>query len=312
MQQTTKIEAVAETFTGAEGNALRADRYGESGMPVILLHGGGQTRNAWGGAARTLAGEGFVTYTLDQRGHGASGWSAEGDYRHTAFAADLEKVAATIATRHGGQRPIAIGASFGGLIALLTQGLARQSGRTEPFAALVFVDITLRTSDEGADRIRGFMRSHAVEGFATVEDAADAVAAYMPHRPRPKSNAGLQKNLRQGDDGRWRWHWDPRFMDGPMRIDSDREDVDEALISAARNLDVPTLLVRGASSELVHEEHAREFLSLATKAEYVDVAGARHMVAGDANDSFTASLLQFLRKLPASRSPRNATSGPIC
>lgn len=298
MEQTIKIEAAPESFIGAEGQTLRADRYGEHGRPVLLLHGGGQTRNAWGGAARTLAGEGFVTYTLDQRGHGASDWSAEGDYRHTAFAADLQTIAALIAARHGGVKPIAIGASFGGLIALLTQGLAQQSGRDEPFAALVFVDITLRTSDEGADRIRGFMRSHAVDGFATVDDAADAVAAYMPHRPRPKSNAGLQKNLRQGPDGRWRWHWDPRFMDGPMRIDSDREAVDDVLVSAAKGLDVPTLLVRGASSELVHEEHAREFLQLATRAEYVDVAGARHMVAGDANDSFTQSLLQFLQKLP--------------
>lgn len=288
-------DAFPEIFRGTEGNKLCADRYGETGQPIVLLHGGGQTRNAWGGTARSLSQEGFVCYTLDQRGHGDSDWSDGGDYRHTSFAADLALVASEVAARHGGVAPIAIGASFGGLIALLTQGLAKQSGVRAPFQGLVFVDITLRTSDEGADRIRGFMRSNADEGFATVEDAADAVAAYMPHRPRPKSNAGLQKNLRQRPDGRWRWHWDPRFMDGPMRIDSDREDVDSALIDSATHLDVPTLLVRGASSELVHKEHAEEFLALAKGAEYVDVAGARHMVAGDANDTFTTALSAFLR-----------------
>jgi pimeloyl-ACP methyl ester carboxylesterase len=198
MGQTTRIEAAPENFVGAEGNALCADRYGESGVPVILLHGGGRTRNAWGGAARALAGEGFVAYTLDQRGHGASNWSPEGDYRHTAFAADLEKVAALIAERHGNVDPIAISASFGGLIALLTQGLAHEAGRTAPFAALVFVDINLRTSDEGADRIRGFMRSHAAEGFATVDDAAVAVAAYMPQeqcRPPEEPAPGRRRPL---------------------------------------------------------------------------------------------------------------------
>jgi pimeloyl-ACP methyl ester carboxylesterase len=151
------------------------------------------------------------------------------------------------------------------------------------------------------------MRSNAKDGFATVDEAADAVAAYMPHRPRPKSTRGLQKNLRQRPDGRWRWHWDPLFMDGEMKIDSDRDAVDADLVHAAASLAVPTLLVRGASSELVQEEHARDFLALARKAEYVDVAGTRHMVAGDANDQFTESLAEFLSRAETSAGERQAT-----
>jgi pimeloyl-ACP methyl ester carboxylesterase len=286
---------VTETFIGAAGNHLVADRYGESGSPVILLHGGGQTRNAWGGTAASLAAQGRVAYTLDQRGHGDSDWVEGGDYRHTSFAADLLRVADELTRRHGAA-PIAIGASFGGLIALLTQGLAARQRKAPLFSALVFVDITLRTDEDGANRIRSFMRAHAQEGFASVDEAADAVAAYMTHRPRPKNTRGLEKNLRRRPDGRWRWHWDPRFMDGEMRIDSDRDAVDTELVAAAASLEVPTLLVRGASSELVHEEHAREFLDLAKRAEYVDVAGARHMVAGDANDTFTEALSSFLAR----------------
>ena len=294
----THSAATIETFAGAAGNALVVERHGEEGAPVLLLHGGGQTRHAWAGSARVLAGLGYVAYALDQRGHGDSAWVDDGDYRHVAFAADLATVAAQIEARHG-TRPIAIGASFGGLIALLTQGLAAVQERPAPFRALVFVDITLRTSDEGAERIRGFMRANAADGFASVEKAADAVAAYMSHRPRPRGNEGLRRNLRQRPDGRWRWHWDPRFMDGEMRIDSDREVVDASLVAAARNLAVPTLLVRGGSSELVHQEHADEFLSLARGAEYVDVAGARHMVAGDANDQFTTAVTGFLARTAA-------------
>ncbi|MDB5719676.1 MAG: alpha/beta hydrolase, partial [Alphaproteobacteria bacterium] len=267
----TKPEPVQEVFIGAGGNRLIADRFGESGNPVLLLHGGGQTRHAWSGTAAALAAQGRVAYSMDQRGHGDSDWDPQGDYRHTAFAADLRLVATELARRHGAQ-PIAIGASFGGLIALFTEGLAVRDLGEGLFAALVLVDITLRTSDEGADKIRGFMRSKSLEGFASVDEAAEAVAAYMPHRPKPKSNKGLQKNLRQRPDGRWRWHWDPRFMDGEMRIDSDRQAVDPDLVKAAETLSVPTLLVRGASSELVHEEHAQEFLGLAKDAEYLDVA----------------------------------------
>lgn len=294
----SKPQPVTESFFGAAGNRLIADRYGETGDPVLLLHGGGQTRHAWGGTAAAMAAQGRVAYTLDQRGHGDSDWVEGGDYRHTSFAADLLIVADELSRRHG-MAPIAIGASFGGLIALLTQGIAARQRHEPLFRALVFVDITLRTDEEGADRIRGFMRANATEGFASVEEAADAVAAYMTHRPRPKNTRGLQKNLRQRPDGRWRWHWDPRFMDGEMRIDSDRDAVDADLVAAAASLKVPTLLVRGASSELVHEEHAREFLDLAKRAEYVDVAGARHMVAGDANDQFTSSLSDFLTRAAA-------------
>jgi pimeloyl-ACP methyl ester carboxylesterase len=54
--------------------------------------------------------------------------------------------------------------------------------------------------------------------------------------------------------------------------------------------------VRGASSELVQESHAQEFMSLAPHAEYADVAGARHMVAGDRNDQFSQAIQAFLAR----------------
>jgi pimeloyl-ACP methyl ester carboxylesterase len=107
----------------------------------------------------------------------------------------------------------------------------------------------------------------------------------------------LKKNLRLHPDGRWRWHWDPRFLDGARPINSNRNEVEAALIEAARRITIPALLVRGASSELVKEAHAREFLDLVPHAEYVDVADARHMVAGDRNDHFASVILDFLNRL---------------
>jgi len=161
---------------------------------------------------------------------------------------------------------------------------------------LVLVDVTPRVDSAGIDKIQGFMRAHG-EGFGSVAEAAEAVAAYLPHRPRPRSHEGLKKNLRLHADGRWRWHWDPRFLDGRRPVDGRRAETEERLIAAARGLKIPAMLVRGGSSELVQEEHAREFLELVPHARFADVSGARHMVAGDKNDQFAAAIMDFLEDL---------------
>jgi pimeloyl-ACP methyl ester carboxylesterase len=295
---TRTITPASATFTGASGNALAADVFGESGRPVLLLHGGGQTRHAWRATASAMAQDGWVAYALDQRGHGDSDWVENGAYDFNDFAADAKAVAIELARRHG-IKPVAIGASLGGISALVAEGEVERAGGDNIFSALVLVDITPRVDGEGVSRIHSFMRAHAQQGFGSITEAAQAVADYLPHRPRPKSNEGLKKNLRLSPDGRWRWHWDPRFLDGPRAVGANREGTERALVDAARRIAIPALLVRGASSELVKEAHAKEFLDLVPHAEYVDVRGARHMVAGDRNDHFADAVLGFLGKLPA-------------
>jgi pimeloyl-ACP methyl ester carboxylesterase len=280
---------MSRTFLGANGNRLVASEMGAAGRPVLLLHGGGQTRHAWSKTARRLAEAGFHAVTLDQRGHGDSEWPPEGGYAFTDFADDAAAVAQQLAAEQNA-KPIAIGASLGGIAALLA--LARAGGPV--FGGLILVDIVPQMDPKGVDHIQGFMRARAAEGFATIEEAAEAVAAYLPHRPRPTSLDGLKKNLRRHPDGRWRWHWDPRFLDGPRSINTDWEEVGRTLDAATRALAVPTLLVRGGSSELVTNEAARAFIAAAPGAEYVDVADARHMVAGDRNDVFANAILHFL------------------
>ena len=289
-------EPATAVFTGAAGNRLVADVYGAHGPPVLLLHGGGQTRHSWRETALRLVAAGSVAYALDQRGHGDSDWIPDGSYAFRDFAADAALVADAV-TAPAGQAPVVVGASLGGIAALLAEGAAAQTGRAPISSALVLVDIAPRVDAEGVAKIQGFMRAHAQNGFASITEAADAVAAYLPHRPRPRSQEGLRKNLRLDPDGRWRWHWDPRFLDGPRPVRAAREEIEAALTDAARRIRVPAMLVRGTSSELVTEDHVREFLELVPHAEYMDVAGARHMVAGDRNDHFSAAILGFLGKL---------------
>jgi pimeloyl-ACP methyl ester carboxylesterase len=293
------VQSTAASFTGAAGNKLIADVYGREGPPVLLLHGGGQTRHAWRKTAEMLARMGRTAYAVDQRGHGDSEWVADGAYTFPDFAADARALAQALTERSGGAKPVAVGASLGGIASMLAEGDAERT-RGNLFSALVLVDITPRVDLDGVAKVQGFMRAHAKEGFASVAEAAEAVAAYLPHRPRPRSHEGLKKNLRLHPDGRWRWHWDPRFLDGRRRVGPGGGAVEQALVEAARRVTVPALLVRGASSELVQEAHAKEFLELVPHASYVDVSGARHMVAGDRNDAFASAISNFLSGLKSS------------
>jgi len=276
-----------------DGLTLAADAYGPpDGPPILFFHGGGQTRHAWGGTARLLGDKGWRATTVDLRGHGESDWAphreVEGDgYTLDDFAADVRAVAAIQSSP-----PVLIGASLGGLASLTAigeapEGLAVASG-------LVLVDVAPRLEQEGIDRIAEFMLGN-LDGFASLDEVADAVAAYNPHRPRPKDLSGLRKNVRLRDDGRWYWHWDPAFLLGG-RIDETRSVRNEGrLEDAARAVALPALLVRGRQSDVLSEEGVRHTLELMPQARYVDVGGAGHMVAGDRNDAFNDAVVEFLR-----------------
>jgi len=276
---------VTRRYTGAKGVELVADVGGDPRAPtIILLHGGGQTRHSWGGAMRQLVLRGYHVINLDARGHGDSQWAADGDYSLEVLAKDLECVIETLKSR-----PALVGASMGGATALLVAG-----AHANPVAAaLVLVDIVPRIDTGGAAKIRSFMSSGG-KGFGTLQEASDAVAAYNPHRPRPKSNAGLMKNLRLRIDGRLYWHWDPRVLQQVRHAEpplfADR------LNSAAEQVRIPTLLVRGLESDIVTEAAVTDFRAHLPQLEVFDVSGAGHMVAGDKNDAFNQGVFEFMQR----------------
>ncbi len=290
-QDSLRKPGVERVFETRGGLKLVADTWGDpSDPPILFAHGGGQTRHAWGNTARALGSDGWYTVSIDQRGHGDSDWAPDGDYRFDVFAEDLIDVAGVLP-----QPPVAVGASLGGGSALIAEGEKVANGEQGAFSALILVDITPRVEKKGADRIIKFMTANLEHGFATLDEAADSIAEYLPHRPRPKDLSGLAKNLRLGDDGRYRWHWDPRFV-------NDREKLDrmarvDRMNNAAKNLRLPTLLVRGGQSDLVTVDAAQEFQELVPHAKFADVSGAGHMVAGDRNDAFTQAVIDFLNTI---------------
>lgn len=289
------LDPVRLRLRGAGGIELVADRYGPADGPTVLfLHGGGQTRHSWKQTGAQLGAAGIRAVTLDARGHGDSQWALDRDYRYEAMVGDVLAVLEQL----GGGPAVLVGASMGGITGLL----ATAAPGGDAISALVLVDIVTRPEPEGVDRVVTFLNKNP-EGFATVEEAADAVAEYMPHRPRPKSTAGLLRNLRKRD-GRWYWHWDPGIL-GDKGHDPDERA--RNLEGVARALTIPVLLVRGLKSDVVSAEGAAEFQALVPHAEIVEIGNAAHTAAGDDNDAFTEAVSQFvLREGAGTSAPRRA------
>lgn len=255
---------------------------------MVFLHGGGQTRRSWGKAAAAVAARGWQAVTVDLRGHGESDWSDDGDYRVVSFAGDVQEVLRTLPPR-----PVLVGASLGGFTSMLL------AGELSPgiASAVVLVDIVPNMDQSGANRIHAFMAERVESGFGSLDEVADAIAEYNPHRPRPTDLDGLTTNLRRARAGIGTGI--RKFISGtaafpPFEVtDPDRM---HAAVEAILRGGVPMLLVRGQMSDLVSQERADEFLARFPQVEFTDVRGAGHMVAGDRNDIFAGAVLDFLAR----------------
>ena len=274
-------------FKVDSGLELVASEWGDANDPlVILMHGGGQTRHAWGSTGEILSKSGFYVLSLDLRGHGDSQWHPDGDYLIESYKGDLVSILNQV-----GKPASLVGASLGGMVSL---SLASDLNKKDLVSALVMVDIGLYPNEKGSNEIVSFMQS-GIKGFANLNEASDAVSAYLPHRKRPRDNRGLEKNLRLKEDGIYYWHWDPRFLD--ERDDDSRENQKEKNIRLAKNISIPTLLIRGALSNVVTQKEVDDFLTIIPHSEFQEIEKAAHMVAGDRNDIFANSAIKFLKKI---------------
>lgn len=276
------------TFRGVNDVTLVADEWnGQGASPdgrpsILMLHGGGQNRFSWKNTGQILGEQGFHVVALDSRGHGDSDYAPGADYALETLRGDVLRVIDAI-----GRPVVLIGASMGGLTGIL----AADKAGPQKVTKLVLVDVVPRYDKAGSARIRDFMFSH-IHGFGSLEDAADAVAAYLPHRTRPRNPEGLKKNLRHRN-GRWYWHWDPKLMTKP---EDDPQLRVEKMERAAMDLTIPILLIRGKLSDVVSVDGVKDFLEKVPTAEFVELSDAGHTAAGDDNDAFTDAVVQFVTR----------------
>jgi len=270
------------TFRGRAGLPLVASRWGAGrGRTVLLLHGGGQTRHSWRRSAGLLRAHRTVV-APDARGHGESGWSPDGDYRMPTLCDDVLCVLDQI-----GAPTVIVGASLGGLTGLM----AAERAGPAVVTGLVLVDAVPHYDPAGSRRIRDFMRDRP-DGFATVDEAAAHLARFRPEA-HPPSTDRVRRNLREGQDGRWYWHWDPAFM---FRPDNDPIRYVSRMERAAEAITVPVLLIRGAHSDVVRADGVRRLLRVTPHARVVELPGVVHTGPGERNDAFAAVLTGFVEQ----------------
>jgi pimeloyl-ACP methyl ester carboxylesterase len=284
-------ESTLRRLTRPDGVGLAVEGFGpEDGSPIVFAHGFGQTRLASAGSAAAFAERGRRCITFDARGHGDSDWRTDAPYAWEQMRDDLVAIARDLPSP-----PVLIGASMGGLV-----GLAAEGACAPLFHALVLVDVTPRWEPRGVDRILSFMRAHP-DGFDSLAEAAEAIAAYLPHRRERKSPDRLRALLADRGDGRLCWHWDPRLVE---ELAEGSETCQPMLIEAARSIRIPTLLISGGASDIVSEDTIDEFLALVPHARHVRVSEATHMIVGDDNAAFTRHVAQFLDAIEEQEFPQ--------
>ena len=283
---------------GRSGYVLLGDRqvhyleWGHARLPaVVCLHGGGQTAYMYEQLGAALAGR-YHVLAWDFADHGDSDPFSEGPAAETpvdrhALAAD----ARPLCVEFGIIRAVFVGASMGGIVSVTVAAT-----RPDLVGAVVLLDVGHRLEVEGVQRITAFLAEH--ESFADLDEAAAAIAAYLPGRTVTQGR--LTRNLRQRADGRWVWkHGLGRRIRAGGAIDADRGAamVVAGLDDDLRALHRPTLVLRGAQSDVLSEAGADELVELLPDARYAHIHGAGHLAAGDNPESFVSHVGRFLDEI---------------
>jgi pimeloyl-ACP methyl ester carboxylesterase len=277
---TTDIQATDQTLSL---NGLRfhyLDWGNPSAQTLVCLHGFTSHAHSWDSFARSMT-ERYRVLALDQRGHGESEWAA--DYHPARRVEDLEAFVAALDIR----QPVVLGLSMGGRVAF-------QYAAMHPDAVerLVIVDIAPEAAAAGRQRIDQGVRANDV--FDSAEDAFQAARRANPRPAEADLRARLHYGLMQRPDGKWTFRYDvalrngssARVMPTPEEIARDWESL--------KNITCPTLLVRGAASDVLSPELAQRVVEAIPNCRLVEVADSGHAVPLDNPRGFLEAVRGFL------------------
>jgi len=272
--------------------------WGDDSAPVILmLHGFGVSGHMFDEFAERMQ-DRYHLIAVDQRGHGDSEWSAEGDYSREAFVRDIEGLQAAL----GLERFSLVGHSMGGLNAV-----AYTVANPPRVRALVLVDVGPESAKEGVDNIVRFTRGPDELEF---EEFVEMAHRFNPRRSVENIRERMRHRLRQLESGKWTWKFDNRFRKEDPELQIGSRLSNDEMWQLFRDVSVPTLLVRGAESDVLTPEIAERAAREMQRARLVVVPGAGHSVPGDNPDDFTAAVRDFIGDLETGRFEPVAAAEP--
>jgi pimeloyl-ACP methyl ester carboxylesterase len=259
--------------------------WGIKGLPpVVFLHGGGLNAHTWDIVCAALRRERHCL-ALDQRGHGESEWSPEMDYATESHAGDVGAFVDALKL----ERFVLVGMSLGGI-----NGLAWAGKQSRRLAGLVMIDVGPEVRSEGVRKIAAF--TSEATPLDSVEQYVDRALSFNPRRNRELLRRSLLHNLRRMPDGRFMWKYDQRHRGRALDPDAYARRR-ELLWSAVDTVTCPTLVVRGAQSDVFHDEDAERLAGRLRQGRWVKVEGAGHTVQGDNPGGLLVELRKFLAEV---------------
>jgi len=272
-----------QKFLVVNGIRLHYLDWGGEGLPWMLcLHGGAQNAHMWDFTALAFC-DRFRVLALDQRGHGDSHWATNGDYSTDAHQKDIAEFVELM----GLTEITLVGLSMGG-----SNAYGYAAAHPSLVRSLVVIDIGPETLPQGRDRI---------QQFVSQEDIMDSFGAFVertkrfdPNRPEWQIRGSLRYALRELPDGRWTWKYDRLILNPANRGNNRPANRTDAQWAVWDRIACPTLIVRGANSDVLGQDAAREMERRLVDGFLVEVPDARHRVPGDNPVGFEQVLSAFL------------------
>ena len=272
---------VQDTFVRVNGLRLHHLDWGTAGKPpMVLLHGLRGHAHAWDDVAAAFCGDSHVL-ALDQRGRGDSDWAPDGRYTIEAYVSDLVAVADAL------RLPpfVLAGHSMGG-----RNGMLLAANHPDRLRALVIVGIGPETDPRGTSRMAAEFRD-APEEFESLEALVTASRATNPRAPETVLRRRLQYQTKLLPNGKLGWRYDQVIRD---QWKTGTRPVGPDLWSAAAKIRCPTLILRGAETDIFPIEVAKRMLDVIPGSRLVEIPRAGHMTFEENAADSIAAMRAFL------------------
>ena len=276
------MEPRPRRISGSNGLDLHLLEWSQQGVPLMLVHGFGNDAHIWDDFAPVAAPH-YRVLALDLRGHGDSAWALHGEYEYAHYVADLDALTQNL----GIERIILVGHSLGGRVAMLYA-----AAHPEQMAGLVIVDSAPELDARGTTRIQLDVGQHRDPSFGSVSEYETMLLHSYPEAQPHAIKRMARHGLKQREDGRYILKMDPALrgaVGGQSAALQERAQAEERirdeLWDALKSVRCPTLVVRGAASDIMSADVADKMVEDSLAQGQLAVVGqAGHSVMTDNPD----------------------------